>query len=71
MIPRILGPNVRIFSQESDRYVGAQHKRNDYPGHLEPNGGFSALMSCTDDVSFGILVVMLIIQDVLATRMTA
>lgn len=56
MIPSILSPYVCVFCEESDNLDDGSEQCNG--AHLDPKGGFSALISCTEEVNFGILCMM-------------
>jgi len=53
MIPCILCPYIRLFCEKSRR-LNKSHGRRCEAAHLDPNGGFSAPMLCTDEANFGI-----------------
>jgi len=50
MIPSILGPDINIICEKSMAELQCVEPDGQELGHLDPNGGFMVLMSCTEEV---------------------
>lgn len=50
MIPSILGPDINIICEKSTAELQRVEPDGQELGHLDPNGGFMVLMSCTEEV---------------------
>ena len=59
MVPSVLRPDVGVLGKKSEMAGKMSGSTDDLHGEggtfLEPKGGLDALISCTEDVSFGIM----------------
>jgi hypothetical protein len=54
VIPGVLCPDIFAFRKKSGiKETIKERSWMSFVSHLDPKGGFSALMSCTDELSFG------------------
>jgi len=65
MIPGILRPDINTICEKSTAELQRVELDGQELGHLDPNGGFMVLMSCTEEVNLGLAsTICFISQDI-------
>jgi len=54
MIPGILRPDIKVVCEESMTGLHYVETNGQEASHLDPNGGFRVLTSCTEEVVLGL-----------------